>query len=112
MAEKKHILSHRQDDVTALALTSLTGHWENHPTASVYEARLEWVAKRDLPTGVKYKIVTTSELPPNLDDYSWTWDTDYDGFASGSYVPSGSLRPVTGSFNPTFKEYCEEKGII
>ena len=38
MAEKKYILSHREDDVTALAMTALTGDWENHPTASIYEA--------------------------------------------------------------------------
>ena len=112
MAEQKYILTHREDDVTALGLTTLSGDWQNHATASVYEARLEWVAKRDLPTGCKYKIVTRDELPPNLDDYSWTWDSDYDGFGSGSYVPSGSLEPITGSFTIDFKTYCQQKGII
>jgi len=112
MAEKKYILTHRPDDVTALGLTELSGDWQNHPTASIYEARLEWIAKRDLPTGVKYKIVTKDELPPNLDDFSWTWDSDYDGFGSGSYIPSGSFEPTSGSFTIDFKTYCQQKGII
>ena len=38
MAEKKYILTHRPDDVTALGLTELSGDWQNHPTASIYEA--------------------------------------------------------------------------
>ena len=35
MAEEKYILTHREDDVTALGLTCLAGDCQNHPTASI-----------------------------------------------------------------------------
>ena len=43
---------------------------------------IEEIAKKDVPTGVKYKIIDSSDLPQELDfRNAWEYDftTDFDG---------------------------------
>ena len=50
-----------------------------HPTG---ELSLEETAKKDVPVGVKYKIIDVSDLPPDRDfRNAWEFDftTDFDG---------------------------------
>ena len=45
---------------------------------------INWVAQKDVPTGVKYKIVNQSDLPDMSFHSAWEYDFDADNDGVGA----------------------------
>lgn len=77
---------------------------------------LEYVADKDVPNGMPYKIVTQSLLPVNFWDQKDFYTFDFsnpDGYGSGSfqYEHNGEVYYITASFTGSYDDWKEVNNV-
>ena len=77
---------------------------------------LEYIADKDVPNGMPYKIVTQSLIPINFWNQKefYTFDfTNPDGYGSGSfvYVHDNQKYMITASFTGSYDDWKEVNNV-
>lgn len=80
-----------------IGLGMLMGDWAD-TKYEIYTTRTHYTAKVSVPDGCRYQIVSQSQLPPDLDNYSWDY-SNYDGLGEQSTFTQSWEEYVTQSLD-------------
>lgn len=77
---------------------------------------LEYIADKDVPSGMPYKIISQSLLPDNFWEQKDFYTFDFsnpDGYGSGSYeyIHNGVVYAVEGCFTGSYYDWKEVKDV-
>jgi hypothetical protein len=97
--ERLIIISELEPNDNGTVITGIASlEVEDIPSSSldIYKQCLHWYAHRSVGVGCRYEFVSQSQLPSNIDDYSWDY-SNADGIAQ--------------AYTASFGQYCIENEI-
>jgi hypothetical protein len=85
--EKLYFIFETSQSLSNTGMGTVVGDWENE-SDDIHIARANWTAIRAVPVGCRYQLISQSQSPPDLDNYTWDY-TNNDGIgAQNSFTQS------------------------
>ena len=85
--EKLYFIFETSQSLSNTGMGTIVGDGENE-SDDVHIARANWSAKKAVPDDCRYELISQSQFPPDLDNYSWDY-TNNDGIgAQNSFTQS------------------------
>jgi len=75
--EKLYFIFETSQSLSNTGIGTVVGDWETQPD-NIHIARANWAAKKSVPDGCRYELISESQFPPDFDNYSWDY-SNYDG---------------------------------
>jgi len=75
--EKLYFIFETSQSLSNTGMGTVVGDWENE-SDDIHIARANWTAINAVPNGCRYQLISQSQAPPDLDNYSWDY-TNNDG---------------------------------
>lgn len=89
MNEQTVFIHETSASLSDTAVGAVSQKWQSKPI-EVQKCRVEWAAKKAVPDGCRYQIISESQFPPDFDNYDWDY-SNYDGI--------GQSNPFTQSWD-------------